>query len=216
MAAEIPEAVVKHEAKKKMQKSLAERTKAKAKEKAKDVVVSGKRSARRAVTSAKRGAKNSKFNPTSKYWRAPASYSVRKQHSLLVSMWVAFIAIWVFAYFASRGQMSGSTFWKRGIAIHFVFMVLSLFVMSETFAPAVGMLSVVVVLAVAMSVQNYLMDGMAAIVLGLNPPIGSNATGKWVGNNGKPLPVSNNSTGGQTNTSNPTGDITGSKNSTQA
>ena len=176
-------------------KKIAKKAATKASEKGKEAV---KGTVKRGKESVKRNGerlKKSRFNPGSKFWRAPASYNVRKQHNILVMMWLATVSVWVFAYFASQKltdskKMSLQTFVQRGIAINFVFFVLSLLVMADTFAPAIGMFSVLVFLGVLINQQEAVLSGMAAITAGLKPPIGPGNTGA-PGTSNKPKPVDN-------------------------
>lgn len=173
MVAEGAKKVVKHEVKKKEKKAVADAAAKKAASTAQKTSEKAKTGAKKAVKSGGKRLQNSKFNPGSKHWRAPVSYSVRKQHNLLIGMWFASSAVYAFAYYNSQDTITIQTFWKRFIAIQFVFFVLSIAVLFDTFARVVGLFSTLVFLGICFTNQKAIIQGFSAITAGIHPPIGA-------------------------------------------
>ena len=158
-------AAVKHEAKHLAEKKAKSKLRKKVESKGKDAYDGVKVKAKKTV---KKNA--NKFVPHKEH--APMSFSVRKQKNILVGMWFASIIVYTFAFLSSNGTITIGTFWKRFITIHFTFLFLSILVLFDTFARAVGIFSVLVFLAILLQPVNS-----AAIVNGLNNIAGVNKKG---------------------------------------
>lgn len=168
----------KHAAKKKVlhKKEIA----AQAKKTVSDSVTKGKDKAKSTGKKAVKSFSNSKLSP--KFMPAPVSYNVRKQHNILIGMWFATTAIYAFSYYNNEAAIKAnpsvqpittSTFWKRFIAIQFVFFLLSIAVLFDVIAPAVGLFSILVFLGVLFTNGTAVLEGFKAIASGITPPIGT-------------------------------------------
>lgn len=162
MTIPVAEAAAKKVAKHKVEESAKKKI---AKKVAKKAVDAGKKSGKQFM--------GSKVSP--KMMKAPVSYSVRKQHNILVGMWLATSIVYAFAYYNTDG-LTIQTFFKRMGAIQLVFFVLSILVLFDTFAEVVGMFSILVFLAVIIQNGNAIIKGFSAFTPAGNPVSTASAT----------------------------------------
>jgi hypothetical protein len=164
---------------------------ARAKKSAGDAVTNTKDTAKRGGKKAAKRFSDSKLNP--KFMPAPTSYSVRKQHNILIGMWMACNFVWIFAYYNNEAAIAANPnvqpittklLFTRWVAINFAFFILSVLVLFDTFARVVGSFSILIFVGMVMTNQTAILEGFKTVAKGLPIPVGgnlrvSNDNGMW-------------------------------------
>lgn len=101
--------------------------------------------------------------------KATTTYSVRKYHNLLIAMWLTGTVILITSFF-QNDKLVPMEKWKKLFAFQFTMFVLSLAVLIQALSKVVAMLSVVIVLAIALTNKDDITNTFNAFSNGLTPP----------------------------------------------
>ena len=101
--------------------------------------------------------------------KATATYSVRRYHNILVAMWLTGTAILIASFFQNDNLVPLQK-WKKLFAFQFAMFILSLLVLIQSLSKVVAYLSVAIVLAIAFTSKDDLLNTMNSFSNGLTPP----------------------------------------------